>query len=160
MWIRDYDVERDGPGLRDCFIALQDHERDFAPEVPSGLELVDDYVPFMLERVAALSGRLFVAVEGEQILGFATALVRPREEPDDVDAFSVEVAELSVLPAWRGRGIGARLMEVCERFARELGAPSLRVRVDARNPDAQRFYRRAGFEDAVVLLAKSLQGAH
>jgi ribosomal protein S18 acetylase RimI-like enzyme len=51
-------------------------------------------------------------------------------------------------PAWRGRGIAR---ELCERLladARELGARTAYLQVDAANEPARRVYRALGFEDA------------
>lgn len=142
--------------MRACFVALQDHEHDFAPEAPTGLELVDDYVGFMIDRCTAPGGRLFVAVDGVHLVGFASLLVRPRAEPDDTDLAHAEVAELAVLPEARDQGIGTALLAAAEEEARRAGATSLRVRVDARNPGARRLYERLGFSLAVLQLHKRL----
>ena len=154
--IREFDPAGDEGGVRTCFTALQDHEHDFAPEAPTEAEIVDQYVPFMLRRIAETKGRLLVAESAGRIVGFAGVVIRPREEPDDIDEFFVEVAELSVLPAFRNRGVGERLLRASEGFARKVGAPSLRIRVDARNSGARRFYERHHFAEAVILFQKRL----
>lgn len=155
--IREYDPDGDEDGVRACFVALQDHEHNFAPEAPIGAELVDQYVPFMLSRIAELRGRLIVAESACRIVGFAGVVIRQREEPDDIDAYFVEVTELSVLPEARNRGVGGRLLQDSEEFARTVGAPSLRVRVDARNTGARQLYKRHYFGESVILLTKRLK---
>lgn len=154
--IRDYDPPRDEEGVRTCFVALQDHEHDFAPESPPGAELVDEYMPFMLNRIASLKGKLIVAESAGRIVGFASVVVRQREEPDDMDSYFAELTELSVLPEARNRGVGQKLMEFSEEFSRSVGSPSLRIRVDARNSGARRFYKRCGFGESVILFSKRL----
>lgn len=154
--IREYDPHRDEKGARACIVALQDHEHEFSPESPTGMELVDDLMPFMLKRIPELKGKLMVAESAGRIIGFVCVVIRPREEPDDTDPFYVELTELSVLPGARNSGVGGRLMEVSEEFARSAGAPSLRIRVDARNSGARRFYDRLGFEESLILVMKRL----
>ena len=154
--IRSYRPETDESGLRECFVALQDHEHDFAPEALTGAELVDEYVPFMLERVRETGGVIFIAELEGNIIGFATAIVTQRTEPDDIDPFHVEVTELSVLPEARSHGIGRKLLDAAERFARDKGSPSLILRVLAKNAGARRFYERFGLDDWVHTLRKEL----
>jgi GNAT superfamily N-acetyltransferase len=132
------------PALSACFAALQDHERELVPAAPSGAALVGAYVPFMVARTAQ-RGRLFVAEVDGAVVGFDAAIIAHREEPDDLDPFWVEMAEMSVLPDHRSRGVGLALLAAVESFAQQAQAPSLRVRVHALNAGAHRFYRRLGF---------------
>lgn len=53
---------------------------------------------------------------------------------------------LAVVPAARGGAIGARLLEILERRAREAGAAYLMLEVRDDNEPAKRLYARAGFE--------------
>jgi GNAT superfamily N-acetyltransferase len=154
--IRLYDPDRDVDGIRRCFIELQDHEHEYAPQSPTGQALVDEYVPFMLERAMRAGSAVFIAEVGGQIVGFATALRTPRAEPDDTDPFHFELAELSVVGEHRSRGIGTALVDRAAQYARDHGAPNLRVRVDVQNPEAIRLYQRAGFEPAVIMLVMPL----
>lgn len=61
-----------------------------------------------------------------------------------LDATTGQVRYMGVLPAWRGRGIGASLLAGLERIAAEQGL--LRVALNARVP-ALGLYRRAGYLD-------------
>lgn len=154
--IRTYDPARDAEGLRTCFIDLQDHETEFAPEAPSGDALVDEYLPFMLDRCQPPNGTVLVADVDGQVVGFATVIVRDREAPDDMDLVHAEVAELSVLATHRGQGIGTALLRAAERIAVDAGANSFRIGADARNHEALRLYERYGFVPAGIELHKRL----
>lgn len=68
-------------------------------------------------------------------LGFSTFAARPL----------LNIHDLTVLPAYRGRGIGRLLLEVVERKARALGCCKLTLEVAERNDVARHVYERAGF---------------
>jgi ribosomal protein S18 acetylase RimI-like enzyme len=57
----------------------------------------------------------------------------------------IEVLVISLLPEWRGRGIGTALMQAVCAEARNLGK-AVRIAVEKFNP-AQRLYRRLGFHE-------------
>jgi ribosomal protein S18 acetylase RimI-like enzyme len=52
---------------------------------------------------------------------------------------------LSVLPDWRGRGIGQALMQAAEEAARGLGRSRLRVETRLANTANRAFYRALGY---------------
>lgn len=56
------------------------------------------------------------------------------------------VGRVSVLPAWRGRGIGAALMTAIGEQARTLGLPEIRVEVRLSLPSNAALYRRLGYQ--------------
>jgi ribosomal protein S18 acetylase RimI-like enzyme len=58
---------------------------------------------------------------------------------------SLNVHDLAVQPAHRGRGIGRLLLEEVERRARARGSSKLTLEVHASNEGAMRLYRRFGF---------------
>ena len=156
LQIRTYDPARDHDELRRCFIELQDHEHGFAPSSPTGAEIVDAYLAYMLGRCATPDSALWVAQLGDRVVGFASAIRVERPSPDDGDAFHFELGELSVLEEARDQGVGAALVGAVERHARAHGAPALRVSMGAGNPGAQRFYARLGFEPCVIMCERRL----
>ena len=56
------------------------------------------------------------------------------------------LANMSVLPEFRGRGIGSGLMEHAEQKAREAGLEKCSLIVDTENPNAKRLYERFGYQ--------------
>lgn len=78
------------------------------------------------------------------------------EEPDDDPRPYAYLSDLVVLPAHRGKGFGRRLVEVAEQYARDCGAPRIRLSVLARNREARHLYERCGWGDHLVEMEKSL----
>jgi ribosomal protein S18 acetylase RimI-like enzyme len=87
-------------------------------------------------------GRVWIFRVGGEAVGYVAVTV----------CFSLEFAgryalvdELFVREAHRGRGIGARALEVAAEAFRELDVSALRLEVDIDNTRVMAFYRRLGF---------------
>ena len=65
-----------------------------------------------------------------------------------------------VHPAWRGRGIGHRLLAAAEEEARRAGCAFLELSVDEDNAGARRLYTGLGFDEdrREIILRRSLDG--
>jgi ribosomal protein S18 acetylase RimI-like enzyme len=155
--VREYDPARDAPGLRACFVELQDFERGLAPGAPAGEAVADAYLARMWSRCARWDGRVFVAETQDGVVGFVCIWARvPPQEPDDEPVEIAYVSDLVVREPHRGRGVGRRLLESAEAYARERGATRLGVGVLARNRDALGLYRSLGFADHHLEMVKRL----
>lgn len=71
--IREYRSD-DAPVVRRCVVELQEFERAIDPRLRSGESMADAYWEQLQTRCAAKSGRVFVAEEGETIVGFVAVL--------------------------------------------------------------------------------------
>ena len=118
---------------------------------------------FMGELANERGRRYLVAKVGGAVVGFAGILFLG---PDG------HVTTISVDRAWRGQGIGTRLMLALCREAVERGSTALTLEVRAGNEPAQAMYRNFGFapagvrrnyyqetnEDALVMWAHDVDG--
>ncbi|MFQ5838339.1 MAG: GNAT family N-acetyltransferase [Thermoplasmata archaeon] len=91
----------------------------------------------MLERIGSTDGRMFLAREGDRVVGFAAN----RRIDDD----TVELAGIIILQSLLGRGIGSRLLEAAVYGARRDGYAEMSVRTEVKNERAIAFYRARGF---------------
>lgn len=86
---------------------------------------------------------LFVAeVDGEVVGHIEVSLNRDPVAPEFIDAY---VDELAVAAAWRGQGIGTRLMAHAEQWAKGSGALSIGIDHLHTNAGAERLYERLGY---------------
>ena len=81
----------------------------------------------------------FVAVRGEQVIGYAGLSKVPASDQGDVQT-------IAVLPAARGLGLGRALMDALLTAAKRLHAREIFLEVRADNPVAQSLYFALGFE--------------
>jgi ribosomal protein S18 acetylase RimI-like enzyme len=86
--------------------------------------------------------RVLVAVVGGDVVGWIHVAPSVTLESDP----AAEIAGLVVDEAFRGLGIGARLIDEAERWAGDQGFARMRVRSNVKRNRAKRFYERAGYE--------------
>lgn len=159
MQLRDFDESVHLDGVHACVIELQDFERGLDPRLPAGAEIVDEYVPWMLERCRQCNGKVIVAELDGVVAGFATILTKVRSE--EIDDGPVEfglVGDLVVSAGYRHHGIGTALLEASESFARANDVKWLRIGVLANNTVADRMYEALGYGTRFLMREKDLRG--
>ena len=104
-------------------------------------------------RQAIEHGRVFVAIEGDWLVGFVSAGPAPEAESADAkgnpppDASTVAlIGTLLVEPRWGRRGHGGRLLAAACDAMRNAGATRGIVWVPEPDSAALSFYRRAGWQ--------------
>ena len=154
--IREYGPA-DAADMQLCVAALQDFERAFDPRLRPGSEIAAEYCDQLHARCRATGGRVFVAELNGHVVGFvAVRAQEPFTELDDPPGTYALVSVLSVLPPYRRRGIGRRLLSHAESFAPGFGATELRIGVLSGNTPARQLYLSSGFRPHLETLAKNL----
>ncbi len=87
------------------------------------------------------SGAYFLAVDGGMIVGFLAVFRGTLRRESGVAEFE----RIGLRATHRGRGIGRRLMEVAESWARDRDTHRISLRVDEENARGLALYRRLGF---------------
>ena len=107
-------------------------------------------------RLVDPAGRVLVAVEGDQVVGFATL----HSTPVLHRATGVgRITGIAVRPSVQGRGVGRELLRAAEGHFRAQGLERIEVTSGPTHQAAYQFYRRLGYLDQGVRFAKSLIGA-
>jgi GNAT superfamily N-acetyltransferase len=89
-------------------------------------------------------GEAWVAPAPEGLVAYVVLTLGFSLEYRGLDAF---VDELYVAPAWRGRGLGRRALDVVEAACAERGVKALHLEVEKDKPGALALYRQRGFVD-------------
>jgi ribosomal protein S18 acetylase RimI-like enzyme len=91
------------------------------------------------ETVVAGGGQVFFALAGSDVAGTVAMI------PYDDDAF--ELTKMAVDRAFRGHGIGDKLMQACIDFSRARGRRRIILESNTRQAAAIHLYRKFGFKD-------------
>ncbi len=129
-----------------------------------GIDLSADRRQAALERLLAdsrLGGVWLVetrpapAEGAPRVIGYIALCFGFSIEFAGIDSF---VDELFLVEEVRGRGIGARVLELIADKARERGVSALHLEVDRANRRAQRLYHRSGFRsrERYMLMSRHL----
>lgn len=104
----------------------------------------------------AKGGAIIRASRGDRLVGYcAVSLQLLRDETFDSMA-TATVITLSVHESERGGGVGSRLLDAAEAFARSQGADTLALEVMPGNDRARGLYERRGFEAVEVTMHRDL----
>lgn len=118
-----------------------------------GLQFDEDAARATMRRLLAEPqwGRVWLAFEEGQAIGYVALCIGFSLELGGNDAF---IDEVFVLPEFRGRGCGSRLLETAGLAARDLGVRAVHLEVDRHNEAAQRLYRSFGYgmRDRYILM--------
>jgi ribosomal protein S18 acetylase RimI-like enzyme len=157
VFIRELDPGGANDVVRGLVIALQNYERQWDPAMPEGHLVVNRYVDLLLERCRKWDGKMFIANEDGDVVGFVCVWARvPSEEPDEDPSDYAFISDLVVAADHRRHGVGSALMSAAEAYARARGGRRIRLRVLARNEVARRFYRSMNYQEREIELQKTL----
>jgi GNAT superfamily N-acetyltransferase len=143
--------------LRPLWLAMRDHHHQVAPEMGPVRDDEDSWGRRRSQYEGWLAGGeayILVARDGDGApLGYAfLRAVRGGgptwRAPDDY----LDIESLSVAPAARGRGVGSALIRRIREEADRDGVEAIDVTAVTANTDALRFYERAGFVPAFIVL--------
>ncbi len=97
----------------------------------------------------------YVAEEDGRVVGFITCVeVLSFDDPDGY----VKINGLAVLPEYRGRGIGTRLVARAEQTARERGSDSVGVASVFKRTRTHELYERLGYRRSAYWFHKDVGG--
>ena len=147
--------ERDLDALAALFTELLEHHAALEPAFAVRPEAAPRLRGLLARQLRDRDSAVFVFEEAGRVAGFCTVRLL-RSSGVLVEAARAEIADLGVRPERRRRGAGRALAEQALRWAQAQGAERLEVRVAARNPEGQAFWRALGYEGFVDVLQRRL----
>lgn len=155
--IREYNSKIDKKAVITLIQELQDSEKTFDARIPTGAEIAEPYFEWMIKRCRKYYGKIFIAEEEGNIIGFMTVLGRMKyTDPDDYPHEYALIEDLIIHAPFRRRGLGYRLLLKAEEYARAMRVFSLQLEVTAANTNARKLYNLAGFKESWIELEKKL----
>jgi ribosomal protein S18 acetylase RimI-like enzyme len=164
--VRQVDVRRgtaaDLPLLEPLWISVHHRHAESMPELAP---YVDDATSWA-ERSVLYAGLLakpdtvlLLAYDGDEPVGYGLSHVMARAETWTGDTWQTgdrigEIESLGVLPAYRGHGIGTRLLDELDRELAAAGVRDVVIGVVPGNTAAIRLYQRRGFRPTWSYLSR------
>ena len=111
----------------------------------------ESYAALLPEGRATADNHLFVAVRGQQVLGWLWFKITR-----DWGVTSAFVYDLEVRPEHRRQGVASAVMRLLEGEARGLGARKIALHVFGQNIGARDLYAKAGYRITDYSMAKEL----
>jgi ribosomal protein S18 acetylase RimI-like enzyme len=152
----------DLPLLEPLWISVHHRHAEAMPELAP---YVDDATSWA-ERSALYAGLLakpdtvlLLATDGTELIGYGLSHVMTTAETWTADTWQTgdrigEIESLAVLPAYRGQGIGTRLLDELERELADIGVRDVVIGVVPGNTAAIRLYERRGFRPTWSYLSR------
>lgn len=148
--------------VKDLLVELEEHILSIDKDK------LDQLHPLYREKMAILdlkevnksSGKCYLAVEDNTVLGVIMGIIIPYEEYDYLDYTcpkSGEVTELVVAKTARGKGIGNKLMNKMEEYFKSVNCEYVFIDVFAYNDSAINFYNNLGYHPRMYRDVKKLK---
>lgn len=80
-----------------------------------------------------------------------------RDQNDSTGQLEASLLNQYVAEAYRGQGLGHRLMETAQEWARQQGLPRISLSVGARNTLGQKLYESLGYEVETLRMTRKLR---
>lgn len=156
--VRDY-TTADRKAVALALESLQDHLVRLDPwhRVAKGRNYGAKAVAHRLREVRRNHGFILVAESHGMPLGVVVGWIRPftaMDRMEDLPTRQGFIPDLAVLPDWRGKGVGTKLLDAAERRFRQANCDQIGLGVFPPNRGARRLYRRKGYSVRGIWLVK------
>ena len=115
----------------------------------------DKYFDYMLEDCNSQQGKVFIAEEDNQIVGFIAGFVQTYDLDYTCPKKGI-VAELIVSKTLRSKGTGNLLLNKMEDYFKSINCEYVQIDVFAYNEIAKNFYYKNSYEERMLTLFKKL----
>lgn len=140
--------------LEEYIVSIDGDELDHVhPEYHEKMALLD------LEEVQKNSGKCYLAIENDKVLGMIMGTIPGYEEYDYLDYKCPkrgEITELIVTSKTRNNGVGKALMETLEKYFKDNNCEYVLVDVFAYNKNGIKFYDKQGYHPRMYTEIKKI----
>lgn len=154
--IREYQPS-DKTGVKKCINELKNYESLFDEDYLTGRKAVEALFKNLLRSRKTKDGQIFVAEVNDKVVGFISLEIENKNDELIVGKVnSVYISDLVVLSKYRRRGIGKKLLQKADEYAKKKNISFIKLIVFSDNKEAKRFYKKAGFRNYESTLLKKI----
>lgn len=140
--------------LEEYIISIdQDNLDQIHPKYRDKMAIID------LEEVKTNSGKCFLAIENNTVIGLIMGIMREYNKYDYLDykcPKQGEITELIVSKKIRNSGVGQALMDKLEEYFKKENCEYILVDIFAYNDNALKFYHKQGYHPRMVTSIKKI----
>lgn len=117
------------------------------------------YTEWLLSEVAKNGGTIYVALDGEKVVGTIAGFINEQDEEGKLCVHPTKPAELQDLyvdDAYRSQGVGARLVKTLEDYFKSKGRDEIWVGALIANPRSVAFYEKCGYSAHFAEMVKRI----
>lgn len=117
------------------------------------------YLNYVISSVNANNGKIYLAVEGDMVIGAIAGIIERKDEEDVLCTrcpVRGVITELIVDKNSRGKGVGEMLFSATEQYFAEKGCEFVSVNVFAPNASAISFYKKMGCTNRNIEMIKRI----
>lgn len=145
---------KDSDSLEKLFVAMEVEEKIYYEDRADPEKVKDAYVKDIINETKGKDGLILVAQIHGEVVGYIAGKVE----------FEIEnkhkyfrIWDLSVLPNFRGKGVGSLLLNKLEHCVDEMGIKKIGMGVLSGNTRAYELYKRLGYKDYSIDLIKDVE---
>ncbi len=146
--------------IKDLLVELQEYIAEIDKEKYNILtnEYREKYFEKTMNEVNKYEGKIFLAIENENVMGLIVGLINNEEEStyDFKAPKRGRVTELVVANKSRSNGIGKQLLDEMEEYFKEVGCKGVLIDVFAYNENAQKFYYKNDYFNRNIEVMKKI----
>ncbi len=158
--IREYN-DRDKKHIIDCVEKLHDHVVSLDPlkrlrKMPG---YIDTEVTNTFRTVKEQNGKILIAEDDGKFVGFIVGFMTKQSDENLMSVVPTKLGVISdvyVSDAYRGQGVGEKLMRAMEAYLKTLDCDTIWINIVSYNTNAHSFYKKMGYHDREISLMKKL----
>jgi diamine N-acetyltransferase len=126
---------------------------NYDPDLDLNWAQSDEGKKYFTNAVNSSDNYFLVAEEKSTLVGYLAAAPK---HFDFRKSNYIEIENLGIIPEYRSKGLGKKLIEKCLKWAKEKGYQKAYLRCYFKNTHALSFYKNNGFSEISVSLEKNI----
>ena len=160
MKVIEYDSKYDEQ-IKDLLVELQNYLVDIDDWHTQVInpEYRESYFKMDMNKVKNQSGKIYLAIENESVIGLIIGIVDEKDEIDKLTNDCVKtgsVIELIVKNNIRGNGIGKNLLEKLEEYFKSINCKRINIEVFGPNKKGLNFYEKNDYVVRDYVVSKEI----
>jgi ribosomal protein S18 acetylase RimI-like enzyme len=125
---------------------FEDYHAAFDPYFKRSADGHEYFAKRLHELMDSNDGFVLVAVDGQDVIGFATASIK-EHPPVYENRFYGYVGSIAVKEGWKRRGAGNQMLDEIVKWFKSNGIYRVELNVRSKNVAGYNFWRKNGFKD-------------